>query len=161
MSVLGAFPAQPGAGPRWAITSVAGLVFMMPPVEVIVEQDDASRSHAGNDAPARGQREGFRDPHFQGSGPGGGAPPLTMRTQHSSLVCGEGLSSQLCRGRPPGPNTGHHLWGNLEYSGTKEATQMLLVIVMGLTGVQLVSRREECEPSFGPGPQTQGLNSGH
>lgn len=51
MSVLGAFPAQPGAGPRWAITSVAGLVFMMPPVEVIVEQDDASRSHAGNDAP--------------------------------------------------------------------------------------------------------------
>lgn len=42
-----------GGGP-----SVAGLVFVVPPVEVVVEQDDAPRGHAGNDAPGRSREEG-------------------------------------------------------------------------------------------------------
>lgn len=39
----------------WSRTSsVPGLVLVVPSVEVVVEEDDASRGHAGNDAPEGG-----------------------------------------------------------------------------------------------------------
>jgi hypothetical protein len=38
--------------------SVSGLVLVVPPVEVVVEQDDTTRRHAGYDAPRRGQPRG-------------------------------------------------------------------------------------------------------
>lgn len=35
-------------------SSVPGLVLVVPSVEIVVEEDDASRRHAGNDAPEGG-----------------------------------------------------------------------------------------------------------
>lgn len=40
---------QSGLGFR--ISSVPGLVLVVPSVEIVVEEDNASRCHAGNDAP--------------------------------------------------------------------------------------------------------------
>lgn len=36
-------------------SSVPGLVLVVPSVEIVVEEDDASRGHAGNDAPEGGK----------------------------------------------------------------------------------------------------------
>ena len=55
--------AEPG-GRGWAqpSPSVAGLVLVVPPVEVVVEQNDASWGHASNDAPGRSREEGITNP---------------------------------------------------------------------------------------------------
>lgn len=39
--------------------SVPGLVLVVPSVEIVVEEDDASRRHAGNDAPEGPQHQMF------------------------------------------------------------------------------------------------------
>lgn len=50
-------PAEAGGQAATQLSlSVAGLVFVMPPVKVVVKQDDASRGHARNDAPGRTKR---------------------------------------------------------------------------------------------------------
>lgn len=56
-----------GGGRRAAVRAsplVAGLVLVMPPVEVVVEHDDASGGHAGNDAPGRGREKAGLSPLF-------------------------------------------------------------------------------------------------
>lgn len=43
------------SGLRFRTSSVPGLVLVVPSVEIVVEEDDASRRHASNDAPEGGR----------------------------------------------------------------------------------------------------------